>query len=35
MLRRILVVEENEDSEEFRILSDQKLHDLHGVGNIQ
>jgi hypothetical protein len=27
MLRRILVAEENEDSEEFRILSDKKRHD--------
>jgi hypothetical protein len=35
MLRRILVAEENEDSEEFRILSDKNLHDSHDICNIE
>lgn len=35
MLRRMLVAEENEDSEKFRTLSDKDLHDLHDVRNIR
>jgi hypothetical protein len=31
MLRRILVAEENEGSEEFRISGDKKLNKLHDV----